>query len=189
MKTVFQAAALALLLFGTAACEGKTATQTVAPAAAPTADEGKGFAATVTAVSDGDTVRATDRNGRKLKIRMAYIDAPESDQAHGKASRDALNDMVMRKNVRVEVFDTDQYGRQVARLYLDGQDVNLAQIRNGHAWHYRSIARKNQNKADYAVYEAAEREAKDGGAGLWRQRNPQAPWAFRRQKRGENPSE
>lgn len=176
-KKAFSLAALTTLLLAASAC-GRSTEQNTA------ADKGKGFAATVTAVADGDTVRATDSNGRKLKIRMAYIDAPETSQAHGQASRDALKKRLERKNVRVEIFDTDQYQRHVARIYLDGKDINLEQIELGNAWHYRSIARKNQNKADYAAYEAAEQQAKSSRSGLWKQSNPQAPWAYRHQQRG-----
>ena len=116
-------------------------------------------------VHDGDTIRVTDSHGREIRIRMAYIDAPE------------------RQNVQIEVFDTDQYGRQVARVLLDGRDVNVQQIRQGNAWHYRSIARRNQNPADYAQYERSEAAAKQERAGLWRDRSPMAPWTYRQQQR------
>ena len=91
--------------------------------------------------------------------------------------------MLQRQNVQIEVFDTDQYGRQVARVLLDGRDVNVQQIRQGNAWHYRSIARRNQNPADYAQYERSEAAAKQERAGLWRDRSPVAPWTYRQQQR------
>ncbi|RRD87623.1 thermonuclease family protein, partial [Conchiformibius steedae] len=81
----------------------------------------KNYSGTVTAVTDGDTVRITDHNGQKQRIRMAFIDAPESSQSHGKASQAALKQMVEGKQVRVEVIDTDQYQRQVARLRINGE--------------------------------------------------------------------
>lgn len=160
---------------------------TVAACAAPSGHTGDGsghsYAATVTAVHDGDTLRVTDRHGRKHKIRMAYIDAPELDQAHGQASRNALRALLDRQEVEIEVFDTDQYRREVARVRLNGQDVNLGQLAGGHAWHYRSIARKNQNPADYRRYQAAEDTAKQQRNGLWQNRNAVAPWSFRREQR------
>lgn len=48
------------------------------------------YTARVTGVHDGDTVRVTDAHGAKRRIRLAYIDAPELDQAHGIASRDEI---------------------------------------------------------------------------------------------------
>ena len=124
------------------------------------------YTARVTGVHDGDTVRVTDAHGAKRRIRLAYIDAPELDQAHGIASR-----------------DTDRYQRQVATITLGGQDINRAQIENGNAWHYRSIARKRQNPTDYAQYSQAEARAKQERIGLWHGKNPLAPWAYRQQQR------
>ena len=168
---------LCLLLAAAAAC-----------ARHPDPEAAAGYPAAVTAVADGDTVRVTDGHGRKHKIRLAYIDAPETDQAHGRASREALQRLLDGQRVRIEVFDTDQYGREVARVSLNGQDVNLSQIQNGHAWHYRSIARKNQSPDDYRRYEAAENRAKQNRTGLWRQSDPVAPWTFRYRKRHAAPS-
>lgn len=141
------------------------------------------YTARVTSVHDGDTVRVTDAQGAKRRIRLAYIDAPELDQAHGIASRDALRRLIDQQTVQLTIHDTDRYQRQVATITLNGRDINLAQIEHGNAWHYRSIARKRQNRADYARYAQAEARAKIERAGLWRGSNPLAPWAFRRQQR------
>ena len=78
------------------------------------------YQAKVDSVSDGDTMRVTDQDGLQHKIRMAYIDAPETKQAHGIASRDALREWVAGQKVEVEVFEKDRYGREVAKIYLDG---------------------------------------------------------------------
>ena len=141
--------------------------------------EEAGYAATVTAVADGDTVRVSDSHGRSRRVRLSYIDAPEMSQAGGIASRDALRQAVLGQKVRVEVFDTDQYRREVARISLSGRDVNLGQLANGHAWHYRSIARK----ADYARYAEAEQNARKTRSGLWRNSGAEAPWDYRRRER------
>ncbi|UOP04422.2 thermonuclease family protein [Conchiformibius kuhniae] len=149
----------------------------------------KEYTGTVIAVTDGDTVRLTDHNGQAQRIRMAFIDAPESAQAHGKASQNALKKMIEGKKVRVEVVDTDQYRRQVARIRINGEDVNFAQIANGHAWHYQSIAKRNQPKDDYTRYETAQAEAKKKRKGLWRDRDALAPWTYRKEKRAGNATE
>ena len=141
------------------------------------------YTARVTGVHDGDTVRVTDAHGAKRRIRLAYIDAPELDQAHGIASRDALRQLVEQQTVRLTIHDTDRYQRQVATITLGGQDINRAQIESGNAWHYRSIARKRQNPTDYAQYSQAEARAKQERIGLWRDKNPLAPWAYRQQQR------
>ena len=143
------------------------------------------FQARVTAVHDGDSVRATDRHGQRHKIRLAYIDAPELQQAHGMAARDALRRLIDGQQVEVAVLDTDQYGREVAQIRLHGRDINLAQIEEGHAWHYVSIAKRRQDKADFAAYSHAEAGARSSRFGLWRAQSPQAPWAYRKAQSAE----
>ena len=153
------------------------ATACAAPSAPQTAHS---YTATVVSVHDGDTVRTIDQNGAKHRIRLAYIDAPETDQAHGIASRNALRRLLDGQTVRIDVYGTDRYRRQVARITLNGQDINLAQIRNGNAWHYRHYARPNQHPAEYRRYESAETQARQNRTGLWANGNPTAPWDFRR---------
>ena len=58
------------------------------------------FDATVIAVMDGDTVLVL-RDGRKIKVRLVNIDAPEADQKFGKESRDSLVNMVLKKHVHI----------------------------------------------------------------------------------------
>lgn len=152
------------------------ATAWVAPSATQTAHS---YTATVVSVHDGDTVRTIDQNGAKHRIRLAYIDAPETDQAHGIASRNALRRLLDGQTVRIDVYGIDRYRRQVARITLNGQDINLAQIRNGNAWHYRHYARQNQHPAEYRRYESAETQARQNRTGLWANGNPTAPWNFR----------
>ena len=155
-----------------------------AETAAPAASAAH-FQARVTAVHDGDSVRATDRHGQRHKIRLAYIDAPELQQAHGMAARDALRRLIAGQQVEIAVFDTDQYGREVAQIRLRGRDINLAQIEEGHAWHYVSIAKRRQDKADFAAYSRAEAGARSSRFGLWRAQSPQAPWAYRKAQSAE----
>ena len=141
--------------------------------------------ATVNSVHDGDTIRVTDTCGHKQRVRLAYIDAPEVNpaQAFGMASRNALREHILHQKVRVTVLDTDRYNRQVAQILFNGRDINLQQVQQGYAWHYHSIARRNQNPADFLRYETAENEAKQQRIGLWHSNKPVAPWTFRRQTR------
>ena len=73
-----------------------------------------------------DTVRITDTDGRRHKVRLAYIDAPEIGQAHGIESRDRLRRILSDETVDVQVTDTDRYGREVAYLFSDGLNINLS---------------------------------------------------------------
>ena len=75
----------------------------------------------------------------------------------------------------------------MAYLFSDGLDINLSQIENGAAWHYASIAKKHQPKADFAAYAAAEAYAQAERTGLWAKREPLAPWLFRKQQHTAQP--
>jgi len=97
------------------------------------------FYAKVIVVMDGDTVMVL-RDGKKIKVRLANIDAPESAQEFGKESRQALADRVLKKKVHVNSLAVDSYGRMIAEISLDGQSVNEEQVRKGMAW---QLAAKN----------------------------------------------
>jgi endonuclease YncB( thermonuclease family) len=92
-------------------------------------------------IADGDTVTVLRDGHEQVKIRLYGIDAPESGQPFGKASKQNLLSMVHGQSVEVEVMDMDRYGRTVARIFVDGEDVNAAQLRSGHAWLYRQYCK------------------------------------------------
>lgn len=130
------------------------------------------FTARVIAVMDGDTVMVL-RNGQKLKVRLANIDAPEKDQAYGNQARASLLELVGRKQVQVDSQAVDQYGRIVGLISADGRNVNQEQLKRGMAWEYSHF---HSDKTCLALQSAAQRAHR----GLWSQANPQAPWQWRK---------
>ena len=104
---------------------------------------GAGWAWTgkVVGLADGDTITVLRDGHDQVKIRLYGIDAPESGQPFGKASKQNLSSMVHGQSVEVEVMDTDRYGRTVPRIFVDGEDVNAEQLRSGHAWRYRQYCK------------------------------------------------
>lgn len=150
------------------------------PKQSNTSDLRKGiYQGVVISVHDGDTVRVQDHHGRVHKIRLANIDAPEMKQAHGIASRDALTAQIVGQTVDINVIDIDRYQREVGQILLRQQDINLWMLRQGHAWHYESIAKKQQNPLAYAQYQRAQLLAQQQRLGLWHEASPVAPWQFR----------
>jgi endonuclease YncB( thermonuclease family) len=117
------------------------------------------FDASVIAVMDGDTVLVLHDN-KKIKIRLANIDAPESAQPFGKESRQALLDQVAKKQIHVNSRAVDVYGRLIAELSLDGVSVNAEMVRSGMAWEYSHY---HSNKH----YLALQSEAQQLHLGLW----------------------
>jgi endonuclease YncB( thermonuclease family) len=94
----------------------------------------------VVGTSDGDTITVLDSTKNQHKIRLAGIDAPESKQAFGQASKKHMSALVFNRDVTLDCDKTDKYGREVCIVLVDGQDANLAQVRAGMAWWYRERA-------------------------------------------------
>lgn len=132
----------------------------------------------VVGVADGDTITLLDASKTQHKVRLAGIDAPEKRQPFGGRSRESLSELVAAQTVVVETDKKDRYGRTVGKILLDGQDINLEQIRRGMAWHYKTYARE-QSPEDRRAYAEAEQEARKARLGLWRDAAPLPPWDFR----------
>ena len=129
----------------------------------------------IVGVHDGDTITGLDEDQKQFKIRLDAIDAPELGMAFGQASRKALSEKVLGKQVEVIVKTKDRYGRTVGHVLLDKRDMNLEMIEEGMAWHY---AHYDHNKR----LAAAEGEARGNRIGLWSDPNPVSPWDWRRHK-------
>ena len=77
-------------------------------------------------VGDGDTVRVTSRQGEKVTIRLACIDAPETAQGtSGKWSTQKLKELVQGKSISLKPQVKDRYGRTVAEIYVGSKNINL----------------------------------------------------------------
>ncbi len=135
----------------------------------------------VVKVTDGDTVHVLDQRKNRHKIRLQGIDAPERSQAFGKKSTQNLAYLAANKFIEVEYSKRDRYRRIVGKLLLKGQDINLQQVRDGFAWHYKQY-QKEQSFTDREAYSEAETTAKLERAGLWKDSNPVPPWIYRHRK-------
>jgi endonuclease YncB( thermonuclease family) len=84
-------------------------------------------------VTDGDTIEILEQGNHVRRIRLSGIDAPEKGQPFGQRSKQSLSDLVFGKQVEAETSKIDRYGRAVAKVFINGKDVNLEQIKKG--WH------------------------------------------------------
>ena len=136
--------------------------------------KGKTYEARVTRVPDGDTLWVQPLpDGRYRKLRLDGVDAPEICQPGGSQARDALSDRLLQQVVTVEERWRDDYGRPLARLVLDGEDVAAWLVSQGHAWSHRW----RQNPGPYAREEDRARRA---GLGVFSAALPERPRDFRR---------
>lgn len=134
---------------------------------------------TVAYISDGDTMTVYSETQEKLRIRFAGIDAPETDQPGGLESKAHLMELLPKgTGIKLDEQTKDRYGRTVAIVRRNGRNINLEQIRSGHAWVYRQY---NNSHEDIG----AEHEARSMRKGLWANASPIAPWEWRKQKRSK----
>lgn len=137
-------------------------------------------------VTDGDTVTLLDEHQTLRKIRLAGIDAPESAMPYGLHATLYLVSLVLGKTVEAVTYKQDRYGRTVATLILGTQDINLAMLQAGLAWHYKHYA-KEQPAAQAQAYAQAEELARTKNLALWQDSDATAPWDWRKSRRARPP--
>ncbi|MBD2232913.1 thermonuclease family protein [Phormidium tenue] len=134
--------------------------------------------ATVVSTGDGDTLRVQGQDG-PVTIRLACVDAPESNQAFGPEATLRLQQLVSTgQPVEVRAIERDRYGRTVAEIYSGGQSVGLQLVREGYAVVYEQYISGCAATAD--DYRQAESAARNARRNFWSQPNPTLPWDFRR---------
>ncbi len=147
------------------------------------------FTAKVQRVVDGDTIHVKDEAGKKFKVRLTGIDAPEQNQPYGLASTYHLRGLLLNKIVLLKSkpkkgkpYSVDRYKRVLAKIVLDGRDINLSQVLSGYAWHFKRY-QNQQSRSDRETYSKAELYAEENELGLWGEKNPIAPWKWRKIKK------
>lgn len=132
----------------------------------------------ILSVGDGDTVRVVSDEGNKT-IRLACIDAPEKAQAPYGSNAKAflLKSIPVGSKVSIKPFTTDRYGRLVAEVFSNGNNINLQVVRSGNAFVYRSFLKG----CDKDAYLGAENEAKANKLGIWSDgtKGLIKPWVWR----------
>jgi len=130
-------------------------------------------------VIDGDSL-VVRRGNKTYEVRLYGIDAPEYRQPYSRNAKRFLNEKAYKKTVLVTQMDVDRYGRLVALIEINRKVVNRELVAAGYAWVYdrycveRSLCRKM--KQDQV-------EARKARRGLWRDRDPESPWEWKRRKR------
>ena len=139
-------------------------------------------AATVVSLGDGDTIRVSE-GSRRITVRLACIDAPESSQRPwGARSTAFLKQLTpVGSEVTLRAQTTDRYGRTVAELLNLGGNVNQLIVGAGQAFaHRRYLGQCNAQR-----YLQLEAEAKRQGNCVW-SIGPSGitrPWDYRRWRR------
>ncbi len=137
------------------------------------------YYAHVVKVIDGDSI-VVDTGKEQITVRLWGVDTPEYRQPYSKAAKKETSALLQKKTVELEVKDWDDYGRMVALVRLDnGILVNEELVKSGYAWVHvyyckEAICRK---------WKQYEKQAQQERLGLWRERNPVAPWVWKRKRK------
>jgi len=138
--------------------------------------KGEEYTVKVVGISDGDTFTGLTGDNQQIKCRIYGIDAPEKKQDFGNYSKQMLSDLIFGENVHIKIQNKDRYGRAVVCVNTsDGKDISAEMIITGMAWHYKKYSKDKK----YAELENIARKQK---IGLWADKNPVAPWEFRKKK-------
>lgn len=132
--------------------------------------------AKVVGVKDGDTFVVLNEK-KEIVVRLEHIDAPEKNQPFGNKAKQFASDFCFGKTVVViGNGKKDRNGRWIGEIFFKNQNLGKELVRNGLAWHFKRYSKS----ANYADLEIAARKKK---VGLWRDKDPIAPWNWRKSKR------
>lgn len=192
-------AAFCLLLVVGWAADGSVASAGAKPPPPPVAPEagrtpplGEGAASqtwgTVRAVPDAANVVVVTPELVRYDVRLLGVEPPEpprparpgvpatEGQPFGPEAAAYVRDLLLNKQVQLEVYGRDRSGRTLAVVWLGDINVNLTLVKEGLAWVSPNLAVTKVR----AELEVAERQAQVGKYGLWALPNPEPPWEFRR---------
>lgn len=138
--------------------------------------QNQSFRGKVVGVKDGDTFKVL-YEGKEYTIRLAHIDAPEKKQAFGNKAKQYASELCFGKEVWVKPTQkNDRYGRIIAEVIIGKINVNKSLVKNGLAWHFKKYSKSQE-------YAQLENEARKKKVGIWSEKNPIAPWDWRKGKK------
>jgi endonuclease YncB( thermonuclease family) len=136
----------------------------------------------ITGVVDGDTINVLVLGRQQVRVRIAFIDAPEKGQAFGQRAKVVMSGLVFGKDVKLRPHTVDRYGHLVARVIIDNQDAGLELLKQGLCWVYEKYVAEAPPEIQTS-YWAAQAAAQSGKVGLWQDAVPVPPWEWRKEIR------
>lgn len=114
---------------------------------------------------------------KRVNVRIQDIDAPETGQPYGIASRQSLIAICGGEVATLQPSGKDRDGWTLGRVSCNGTDAGAEQVRRGMAWTFERYA-----PAGSPLY-AVQAEARAARRGLWAQQKPVPPWEWRERKK------
>ncbi len=131
---------------------------------------GSRHACTLLEIVDGDTI-VIRWQGRTEHLRLLRINTPERSEPGYEESAEFLRNLLEGKKIEVEFEDPafarrDNYGRLLAYVFADGENVNVEMVRAGCSPYWTKYGRGKYAEA----FENAQSEARGAARG-----SPEAP--------------
>jgi endonuclease YncB( thermonuclease family) len=126
----------------------------------------------ITLVPEGDSLWVTPADKPAMLLQLNDIDAPEPCQVYGEESRRALAELALNRRATVKIQGRDAQGRTLAVVLVDGADLSVRMVEEGHAWSTRT-------KWDFGPLVQQERMARALNRGLHASGGAMMPREFR----------
>jgi micrococcal nuclease len=173
MVAVVVSVAIVLCLIGMGLWTWRNASNDPAPRAGPASSLSSPDAGRAIRFVDGDTlvVSLSGNDGTEEKIRLLAIDTPERGQPWYAEAGTALSELVGNAPLRLDYEEPgkperDKYGRVLAYVMVNGQNVNVEIVRRG----WSAYVTKYGSDRYSREFIAAEDEARAAHRGIWSSR-------------------
>jgi micrococcal nuclease len=142
---------------------------------------------TVTAVIGGTNLVVVSPDQGQIQVCLLGVDLPAlphtnsagvalGGQPFGQEAADYVRDLLLGRQVQLDVYGKDRAGRSLSVVWLGDINVNLTLVKEGLAWVAPSLTVTNVR----AALEVAARQAQVGKYGLWALPDPEPPWEYRK---------
>jgi nuclease-like protein len=102
-------------------------------------------------ITDGDTIRVLTLEKELLRVRVAFVDAPEKSQAFGQRARQAMSELVFDKDVTLQFHTVDRYDASSQWSSSTGKTPAWSRLKKDWLRPIRSICRKLLSKFNRAT--------------------------------------
>lgn len=129
-------------------------------------------------VEEGDLVHLLTSSKDTIIVRLSNIDTPEPGQEYFEEARRYAENLCLNKSVKFISKGKNEEDIETGFLVLrNNQTLNNALVEAGLAWHFRKGL---QLTIEIQTLSQKEEEAKSLEKGLWKTKDPVAPWIYKR---------
>lgn len=133
---------------------------------------------------NANKILLTTSSGERMAVRLAWVYAPENGQSNSSAALLRINVWTGEGDVcvrAVRYVDTTPDGtkRWIGVATVNTTDLGLELLKEGLAWHWTEFASRDQDKAQFAQYAAAQQWTRTWGVGIFATSNPTPPWTYK----------